>query len=82
MGARRIRREQRQVDMRRSRIENGALKVKERARRELRVLGQVEKGKLPYAPAVMSWLSQELAKPSRQISQADVDSLIKSRTGK
>jgi len=77
MGARRIRREQRRVDMAESRETNGALKVKERARRNLRMTEFVKKGKLPYTPTVMSWLSAELDKPSRQIVQADVDQLLK-----
>ena len=48
MGARRIRREQRRFDMAKSRRENGMLKTDERARRELRMLDIVKKGKLPF----------------------------------
>jgi hypothetical protein len=77
MGARRIRRQQRQTDMAESRRVNGMLKTKERARRDERMLGYVQKGKLPYIPAVMSWLSTKLEKPSRQITQADVDQVVK-----
>ncbi len=76
MGARRIRREQRRVDMQTSRRENGALKADERERRKLRMLDIVRKGKLPFIPSVMSWLSTTLDKPSRQIVQADVDKLV------
>lgn len=76
MGARRIRREQRQADMKASRLRNGFLKAKERIRRDARMLGIVKKGKLPYLPAVMSWLSTQLDKPSGQITQADVDRLV------
>ena len=76
MGARRIRREQRQVDMRESRRVNGVDKVKERARRDLRMLEIVKKGKLPYLPPVMSWLSGKLDKPSRLITPADVSKLV------
>lgn len=76
MGARRIRREQRQSDMYVSRITNAPRKVKERARRASRMQGLLRKGKLPYAPAVMSWLSQQLDKPSSRITQADVDKLL------
>ncbi len=39
----------------------------------------IKKGKLPYTPAVMSWLSATLNKPSRQIVQADVDQLLKQK---
>jgi hypothetical protein len=77
MGARRIRREQRRQDMAESRRTNGMLKMKERIRRHNRMLEMIKKGKLPYTPPVMSWLSAELNKPSRQIVQADVDQLLK-----
>ena len=76
MGARRIRRDQRRVDMAESRLLNGKDKVKERVRRDARVLEAVKKGKLPYLPHIMSWLSGKLDKPSRQITQADVDKLL------
>jgi hypothetical protein len=58
-----------------SRLINGKDKVKERVRRDARMLETVKKGKLPYLPHVMSWLSVKLDKPSRQITQADVDKL-------
>jgi hypothetical protein len=76
MGARRIRREQRQADMKKSRLLNGVLKVKERKNRDTRMATIVKKGKLPYLPSVMSWLSAKLDKPSRLITQAEVDSLV------
>jgi hypothetical protein len=75
MGARRIRREQRQVDMADSRYRNGLVKVKERARRDARMLETVKKGKLPYTPPVLSWLSNKLDKPGRLITQQDVQKL-------
>jgi hypothetical protein len=77
MGARRIRREQRRVDMTESRLVNGLLKVKERARRQNRLREMVKSGKLPYAPTVMSWLSVELNKPSRLITQEEADAWAK-----
>jgi hypothetical protein len=77
MGARRIRREQRRYDMAESRRTNGMLKMKERIRRHNRMLEMIKKGKLPFSPPVMSWLSATLNKPSRQIVQADVDQLLK-----
>jgi hypothetical protein len=79
MGARRIRREQRQVDMRESRQRNGLRKTKERARRDARILEIVKKGKLPFLPPVMSWLSAKLDKPSRLITAEDVGKLTKAR---
>jgi hypothetical protein len=77
MGLRRIRRMQRQEDMKTSRKKNGVLKVKERVRRETRMKKLLKAGKLPYTPSVMSWLSAQLFKPSSRITQADVDGLLK-----
>ncbi len=76
MGARRIRIEQRQHDMHMSRIINGLDKRKERARRHTRLVECLKKGKLPYTPVIMSWLSAELNKPSTRITQADVDRVL------
>jgi hypothetical protein len=78
MGARRIRREQRRIDMAESRIVNGMDKRKERVRRDLRMKEMVKKGKLPFTPPIMSWLSVQLKKPARQITQAEVDKLLSS----
>lgn len=80
MGARRIRREQRQADQVRSRRRNSPRKTKERARRDTRLLEMIRNGKLPYTPAVMSWLSAQLGKRSRQITQEDVDRLLAERS--
>jgi hypothetical protein len=77
MGARRIRREQRREDMAESRHRNGIVKVKERARRDARMLDTVKKGKLPFSPPVLSWLSVRLNKPGRLITEADVQKLLK-----
>ena len=77
MGLRRIRRMQRQVDMKISRKKNGIVKSKERIRRDARMRGILKEGKLPYIPAVMSWMSEQLDKPSVRITQADVDALLK-----
>jgi hypothetical protein len=76
MGARRIRREQRRVDMHESRRINSPRKVKERARRNARMLEVIRSGRLPYTPVVMSWLSQTLNKPSSRILQKDIDRLL------
>ena len=76
MGARRIRREQRRVDMADSRYRNGILKTKERARRDARMMETIKKGKLPYAPAVMTWLSEKLGKRSSLLSQEEINKLV------
>jgi len=77
MGQRRIRREQRQADQAASRLRNGNVKVKEKARRDARILEAVKKGKLPYLPHVMSWLSVKLDKPSSRITADDIKQLTK-----
>lgn len=77
MGARRIRREQIQVDQAKSRLENGLRKDKERVRRATRMKQLIQTGKPPYTPAVRSWLSEQVGKPSRLITQEDVDALFK-----
>jgi hypothetical protein len=79
MGARRIRREQRQFDMALSRRTNSPHKVAERVRKDARMVETVKKGKLPYIPPVMSWLSVKLDKPARLITQQDVDRLVKAK---
>ncbi len=76
MGARRIRREQRRADMAESRHCNGIRKAKERERRNIRMKEMLKGGKLPYTPVVMSWLSEQLGKRSRLITQPDVDKLL------
>jgi len=73
MGQRGLKRELRQTKQKESRTRNGILKTKERARRDARMTEVVKKGKLPYGPSVMSWLSTKLDKPSRLITQADID---------
>lgn len=77
MGQRRIRREQRQTDQAASRLRNGIVKVKEKVRRDSRLLDAVKKGNLPYLPHVMSWLSEQLDKPSRLITPDDIKQLTK-----
>lgn len=77
MGARRIRREQRDFDQKLSRRVNGMRKTKERARRDARMAELVKKGTFPYTPSVRSWLGEKLDKPTTAITQADVDGLMK-----
>ena len=76
MGARRIRREQRQFDMATSRRVNGMRKAKERDRRDRRMHELIGKGKFPYTPSVMSWVSARLDKPTSNITAEDVQQLV------
>jgi hypothetical protein len=76
MGARRIRREQRQVDMAESRFVNGLRKANERDRRERRLRETIRAGKLPFTPPVLSWLSAQLNKPGRLITPEDVQRFL------
>jgi hypothetical protein len=77
MGARRIRREQRATDQAFSRRTNGMLKMKERIRRDKRMVELVKKGTYPYTPTILSWLSSKLDKPSSKIAPADIEALLK-----
>jgi hypothetical protein len=72
MGARRIRRDQRRVDQDISRTTNGHLKTKERARRALKIAKLIGEQKFPYTPVVMSYLSEQLEKPTTKITEEDV----------
>ena len=63
--------------MKESLLRNGILKVDEHARRDLRMIKIVQSGKLPFLPSVMSWLSEKCDKPSRLLTQADVDRAVK-----
>ena len=65
------------ADQRVSRRENGHIKRKERARRDARLTELVTKGKFPYTPTVMSWLSKKLDKPSTQITEAEALAAVK-----
>ena len=75
--SRKLRKTLQKQDQRRSRIENGVKKNKERDRKELRLKAALGVGGLPYTPTIMSWLSQAIDKPSKQIVQADVDTFLK-----
>jgi hypothetical protein len=65
-----------------SRRVNSKYKDKERVRRDDRMLGLLKLGKMPYTPAVLSWLSARLDKPSGRITQADVDHVLKAAPAK
>ena len=60
-----------------SRAVNGALKRKERTNRDKRMNALIKKGKFPYIPSVMSWLSVKLDKPASQITPDDVKKVVK-----
>lgn len=77
MGARRIRREQRQVDMAESRRVNSKYKDKERVRRDERMFGLLKQGSLPYTPTILSWLSARLDKPASRLTPDDVKTVLK-----
>jgi hypothetical protein len=77
MGVRRKRKDRILAAQQQSRIENGELKRAERERRDERLKQMVKKGKLPFTPPVLSWLSAKLNKPGRLITQADVDRYLK-----
>jgi hypothetical protein len=62
--------------MKESRLRNGVLKTKERARRYARMTDALKTGKMPYGRVVLSWLSTKLDKPARLITQADVDKFL------
>jgi type VI protein secretion system component VasF len=75
--SRKLRKTLQKQDQRRSRIENGAKKNKERVRKEVRLKAALANGMLPYTPTIMSWLSAALDTPSKQIVQADIDTFLK-----
>jgi hypothetical protein len=66
--------------MAQSRLENGVRKVNEHKRRDERMMKIVKKGKLPYIPSVMSWLSAQLDKPSRLITPEDLKKLTENKS--
>jgi len=55
---------------------NRVFKDRERARRDVRMVDAVRVGRLPYPPAVMSWLSRKLDKASTKITSEDVKTLL------
>lgn len=57
---------------------NRRFKVKERDRRDARMLETIKTAGPPYTPDVMSWLSRKLDKKSNRITEADVKTLLTS----
>ena len=57
---------------------NRVFKDRERDRRDARMMTLVRSGKAPFSPAIMSWLSRKLDKPSTKITPEDVKTFVKS----
>jgi hypothetical protein len=70
----------RQADAKATRSFNARFKLKERHRRDARMLTALKAGSLPYTPDVMSWLSREIGKPSTRITREDVAQFLASRS--
>lgn len=70
------RRHMERMDAIETKARNVVYKSKERDRRDSRMLAIVKAGKPPFAPAVMSWLSRQLDKPSTRITPEDIKSLL------
>jgi hypothetical protein len=58
------------------RAENSARKRRERANRDKRMKDVILNGSWPFTPAVMSWVSVQLDKPTRQITETVVWRLV------
>lgn len=54
------------------RAENSERKRRERANRDKRMKDVILNGSWPFTPAVMSWVSVQLGKPTRQITETEV----------
>jgi hypothetical protein len=76
VGMRRIGSAERARKRAKARARNRPRKVRERATRDARMLTVIQSRPLPYTPWVMSWLSTRLDKPSKAITQADVETIL------
>ena len=76
MGARRDRLDNRLAKATATRRKNSVIKTRERTRRDAKMAELLKRSDPPYIPAVMSWLSQKLDKPAKQITPDDVKSLV------
>ena len=56
-------------------VENRPRKIKERDRRDARILERIRQTTPPYAPEVMSWLSVRLQKQASKITPQDIAAL-------
>ncbi len=76
MGQRRDRLDGRLEWQKTTREKNSVQKTMEQDRREQRMITALKAGTLPYAPAVMSWLSAKLDKKATRITQDDIKTLV------
>ena len=76
MGMRRIGSEQRARQRAKARAKNRPRKIRERASRDRRMIEVIQSHPLPYTPWVMSWLCDKLDKPSKRITQTDVEGIL------
>ncbi|MEK6799688.1 MAG: hypothetical protein AABZ12_12035 [Planctomycetota bacterium] len=67
------------LDARATETRNRVYKTKERARRDARMVEKLRAGKLPYSPAVMSWLSRTLDMRAGQVTPEDVKNLLNAK---
>jgi hypothetical protein len=81
MGKRHKRLELRKVQQAETRSRNGPRKAAERRRRDSRMLELLRIHKPPYIPALRSWLSAKLGKPSAKITAEDVQKLLAAPRG-
>ena len=82
MGLRRMGSVQRKKQRAKTHARNSRRKVRERASRDRRMVTAIQGGSLPFLPWVMSWLCDKLDKPSRSITQADVDAVLAKEAAK
>ena len=73
---RKERKEMRQSIAAATRGRNRPVKIKERERRDARMIEEVRAGSLPYAPTVMSWLSRKLDKRATKITPENIQTLL------
>lgn len=66
------------MEARETRARNRVFKARESARRDRRMMEEIQARGLPYSPVVMSWLSGKLSKPARKITSQDVQSILES----
>ncbi|MBI1825545.1 MAG: hypothetical protein HY287_10320 [Planctomycetes bacterium] len=59
-----------------TKADNRVFKDRERGRRDTRMVASLKSGSYPYHPAVMSWLSRKLDKPSTKITPQDIKSVL------
>ncbi len=69
-------RRRRRSDAIATRTRNHGVKVKERTRRDVRMVESLKTGTLPYSPPVMSWLSRKLNKKTTKITPEDVKTVL------